>query len=446
MTFFSGSNKGWDMVVKLVDNLGFKINPSTSDNQTNGNQKTQIVSNELISTGNSSSTPLLANITFTGAWEDVSSYASIALSAYSDVPGTLYADLSPDGVTITTTLQLSDGTNGQMGYHGLIPTRQYYRVRVVNGVSNQTTCLIQSIYHKNPKIAMVTSRINQVINDYTDVLNTRSVITGKDIETGNYINVLVNSDGCLGSISYENLIAQNSLTDDNIVRVLGRANSVDNIRTDLWIGPTVTYVFPPAGGIQMRLVSSSANDTLAGTGAQKMMIHYLDASYIEHSEIISMNGTTPVTTVATNILRINSFHIYQSGTGGTSAGNISLTNTAGTITYAYLDLNYNESRMAVYTIPAGKTLYLNHWQGSSGTTTGNHFTRIALRATSHSGILLNTFNAIDEVGTMNGGDNITFPIPIAIPATADVKITAISDSSSADAIVMGAFHGWIENN
>jgi len=331
-----------------------------------------------------------------------------------------------------------------MGFHGLIPTRKYYRLRLVNGITNQATCFIQSIYNKNPKVYIVTSRIIQGINDYTDVINTRSVITGKEAISGNYINVLVNNDGCLGVISYENLIAQNSLIDDSTVHVLGRCNSVDNVRTDLWTGPTTTYVFPPAGGIQMMVVSSNANDTLAGTGVQKIMIHYLDASYVEHSEIINMNGTTAVNTVATNILRINGMHAYQVGSGGTSVGNISLTNLAGTVTYSYTEATYNEARIAVYTVPAGKTLYLNHWQGSSGSVTGSHFTRIALRATAHMGSLINVFNAIDELGTQLNGGEVTFPIPVAIPATADVKITAVSDSATAHAIVMGAFHGWIE--
>lgn len=74
----------------------------------------------------------------------------------------------------------------------------------------------------------------------------------------------------------------------------------------------------------MRFVSSSANDTLAGTGIQKIHIHYLDSNYVSHEEIVNMNGTTPANTVATDIFRINSMHATQVGSLEVSAGNISL--------------------------------------------------------------------------------------------------------------------------
>jgi hypothetical protein len=225
----------------------------------------------------------------------------------------------------------------------------------------------------------------------------------------------------------------------------GRRINVNNVRTDIWGGPTDTYVFPAAGGIQMSVVSSSANDTLAGTGAQKVHIHYLDASYVKHEEVISTNGTTPVNTVATNILRINGLHVVQAGTGGTSAGNISLTSVGGATTYGYIEAGYNTARQAIYTIPAGKTGYIKHWQASSGTASGAHFTEFSLRTTSHYGVLWNgVFIASDSVGTLNNNAVMTFPIPIEVPATADVKVTAISDSGAANAICNCVIMGWIE--
>lgn len=89
--------------------------------------------------------------------------------------------------------------------------------------------------------------------------------------------------------------------------------------------------------------------------------------------------------------------------------------------------------------------YVSHWQASSGTTTGTHFTQVSLRATAHDGVLLpGVFLIVDEVGTLNGGENINLPIPIRIPATADVKLSAISDAANANAVVMGAIMGWFE--
>lgn len=225
--------------------------------------------------------------------------------------------------------------------------------------------------------------------------------------------------------------------------VFGKAPVVNNVVVDLWTGPTTTYVFPTVGQ-QMRVVSDSANDSSTGTGVQKIHIHYLDSSYTIRNEVITLNGLTPVNTVATNIYRINAMHAEQVGTVGVSAGNISLTNTAGTITYGHIVAGFNSARQSIYTVPVGVTGYINHWQASSGSA-GNHFCQTTLRATCHDGVLFpGVFLIQDEVGTQNGGLEITFPTPVPIPAGTDVKISAISDSNAANVIALGAIMGWFE--
>lgn len=225
--------------------------------------------------------------------------------------------------------------------------------------------------------------------------------------------------------------------------VFGRAPVVNNTRVDLWEGPTGTYVFPTVAQ-RMAVVSTSASDTLAGTGTQKLMIHYLDSSYAAKTEIVTLNGLTPVNTVATNILRINGVHATQVGTGLGAAGNISVTNTGGTVTYGYISAGMNTARQAIYTVPAGVTGYISHWQASSGSS-GNHFCQISLRATTHDGILYpGTFLLQDEQGSQNGGDHFTLPIPIPIPAQTDVKISAVSDNVAANVIALGSIMGWFE--
>jgi hypothetical protein len=122
--------------------------------------------------------------------------------------------------------------------------------------------------------------------------------------------------------------------------VAGRNNAVNNVRCDLWEGPTCVYVFPVAAQ-QMAVSSSSASDTSNGTGAQQVHIHYLDGNYAEQIEVVTLNGTTPVNTIATNILRINAFHLWRAGSSGTSAGNISIKNIAATVTYDYITATFN---------------------------------------------------------------------------------------------------------
>lgn len=230
--------------------------------------------------------------------------------------------------------------------------------------------------------------------------------------------------------------------------VLGTSPAVNNARVDVTnIGgaTSVAYVFPPAGGIQMQVVSTSANDTAAGTGVRTLLIHYLDANYAVQSESVTMNGTTPVNTVATNILRVQEMHVFTLGSGVAAAGTITLKNTAATVTYASIDIAFNRSRNAVYTIPAGKTGYLTHWDAFSGTATGTHFTTFTLRLSTHDGVLLSgVFLAHDGIGTLNGGNSVYYDIPITCPEKTDIKVSVISDSGSASAQCTSHFSGWYE--
>jgi len=83
---------------------------------------------------------------------------------------------------------------------------------------------------------------------------------------------------------------------------------------------------------QRSIASANANDNSAGTGARTVRITYLDASGNgPYSEVITMNGTTAVNTVATNICYIEKMEVETTGTLGYNAGVITLyVSTGGT--------------------------------------------------------------------------------------------------------------------
>lgn len=176
-----------------------------------------------------------------------------------------------------------------------------------------------------------------------------------------------------------------------------------------------------------------------------MEIHYLDADYAPRTEIVTLNGTTPVNTAATDIFRVNFVHSQEVGSGGVPVGDVSLQSTDGAVTYSVIKAGFNVARQAVYTVPDGVNGYINHWQASSGAASGTHFTQITLRATQHLGsVLPGVFLIVDEIGSLNSSESINFPTPIRIPARTDVKISAISDAPNANVTALGAIMGWFE--
>jgi len=132
----------------------------------------------VVSTQNSTTTPVAGSATWTGLWEDCSQYASLSILAAADVAGTLYADFSIDGITTDRAVQLSSGTTADFGIHSLIPVAQYVRVRVVNGGSDQTSLRVQTIFNAGSRIATPTSRLEQTLGAYNDVLNVQAAIVG----------------------------------------------------------------------------------------------------------------------------------------------------------------------------------------------------------------------------------------------------------------------------
>ena len=226
----------------------------------------------------------------------------------------------------------------------------------------------------------------------------------------------------------------------SFVKIMGRCSNLANVLREVWDGPTDRYG-PPAAPQQMRIVSSSANDASAGTGVRIVRLYYLDANYVAREEYITLNGTTPVLTVATNILRVNKMHASGVGSLGVASGNISLTSTDGVTTYSYLTAGRNFARQAVYTVPEGYKLRIEQWQVSSGST-GNHFCQHTLLATSDDGIASPVLLPKDEQGSQNGGMVMEYDFVIEdLPSRADVRVTAIADQSNAGVIALTTLFG-----
>jgi hypothetical protein len=136
------------------------------------------------------------------------------------------------------------------------------------------------------------------------------------------------------------------------VAALG-STAVSAANTDVWRGG-ILYPFKTTATL-MEVVSSSANDTAAGTGAQTVLVQGLDANYNEVQETVIMNGTTAVAMVNTYIA-INTCFVTATGSGFTNAGDISIRDTGGGTVRQIIQAGYSFARSSVYTVPAGYTL------------------------------------------------------------------------------------------
>lgn len=120
-----------------------------------------------------------------------------------------------------------------------------------------------------------------------------------------------------------------------------------------------TYT-PQGTDAQRSLNSTSANDTSAGTGARTVTLTYLNTSFVLKTETVTMNGTTAVNTVATDIAFIESIVVASVGSVGGNVGTIQVwtaTAAAGSV-WGSIAASDNQTFWAHHYVPTGVTCYL----------------------------------------------------------------------------------------
>ena len=189
------------------------------------------------------------------------------------------------------------------------------------------------------------------------------------------------------------------------------------------------YVYPTSA-VAMKISSSDANDTAAGTGARTATIVGLDGSYNQINETVSLNGQTAVTTTAT-FLRVFHLMVNTAGSGGAAAGNIyagvgSVTTGKPATVYGVYTAD-GGATACIYTVPAGYTGYIFDFLCSSGVTSANAYTNIGLYNRPLGGVFDNTIQ-----GRCANGGAFTIPLnyPIGFTEKTDIEVRASATASS----------------
>ena len=142
-------------------------------------------------------------------------------------------------------------------------------------------------------------------------------------------------------------VARGQIYEHSTVNVYGYQPSVGQTFIPIWENAT-DYTFPVAATTMY--VSGTAGDTA------KITVVGLDANYVPISEVVTMNGATPVATTK-QYFRINSMFV-SAGSATNPAGIVYLKNSGGTVTYAQINAGVGRSQAAIFTVPAGYTYFL----------------------------------------------------------------------------------------
>lgn len=192
----------------------------------------------------------------------------------------------------------------------------------------------------------------------------------------------------------------------------------------------------------LKVSSSSANDTSAGTGARTVELFGLDGDYNEINELVTLNGQTAVNTTQ-SYLRINRMIVRSAGSGGYNAGIIYAgtgTVTTGVPANIYATINgdgSNQTLMALWTVPAGYTGYLMQYDVSNGTSSNTPAVcKMTLVARPYGEVFQSK-----DVKSLTTGMHIenTLDVPIKFAEKTDIEVRAVSSSASVTFDISAAF-------
>jgi hypothetical protein len=205
-----------------------------------------------------------------------------------------------------------------------------------------------------------------------------------------------------------------------------------------------TYVYPASATV-MKISSSSADDTSAGTGARTIAIFGLDANYNEISESVILDGQTAVNT-GNSYLRISRMYVTTAGSGATAAGTIyagtgTVTSGVPATVYGMIAINANQTQMAFWTVPAGYTFYLTGVYYTSGNTNANAWTNFQLIQRPLGGV----FRQQSSSRVAGNGDFVLdLHTPVVFTEKTDIEVRAVASTSPSN--VSAEFEGiYIKN-
>lgn len=142
-------------------------------------------------------------------------------------------------------------------------------------------------------------------------------------------------------------VARGQIPGHSTANVYGYQTAVGTDFIPIWENAT-QYTYPVAA-TRMNL-AGTAGDTAS------IQINGLDSKYLPISEVVVLNGATPVTTVK-SYLRINSMQVTV-GSATNPAGAVTLKDLTNTTIYAQINAGVGRTQAAIFTVPAGFTYFL----------------------------------------------------------------------------------------
>jgi hypothetical protein len=142
-----------------------------------------------------------------------------------------------------------------------------------------------------------------------------------------------------------------------VINKYGENNDIDaaDVPIEIWShgADGTNFIFLDAG-VAADIVSTSVNDDIAGTGAQKARVTYYTTDNTEITVDIELDGITQVQ-ISDDLKICTRIEIIQTGTGNINAGEINIVDRAsGLLIYQSVEVGEGQTLSAIQICPKGK--------------------------------------------------------------------------------------------
>jgi len=365
----------------------------------------------FVDAGNSSTTPLNNAAVYTGTWIDVSAFTDISVSIKTDQNGTYSVQYSPDASNVDSTLTRYYRTGQIEPPHVFKNCRKYARVVFTNDSgANQTYLRLQSMIGNRGQLnAPCDSTLSQ---DYdANVVRPTSF---------NYEVALGRRQG----YTTWNKFGYNADVDTGTEIIAS-------------FGGTFT---PLTTASTLSIVSTSIEDDSAGTGARSIVVYGVDASRNEQTEVVALDGTTPVVT-STTWLGINRISVYLAGSTLNNVGVVTATAVTGGAIQAQMPAGEGTTQQAIFFTFASHTLLADFLALNAEKTGGGASPKVRIKGWVYSAVSAAKYNVFNQLIDTSAENSVIInpPQPFVIGEKSCLWFEATTDTN--DTFVSCRFSG-----
>lgn len=271
----------------------------------------------------------------------------------------------------------------------------------------------------------------------------RSVLGALKDGAGNLRAILVSNKGVAVSLSMPQAIEHGVVSGLTGFVYGRRANMTSSLSPQSFAQSTYTE---PTTSSQWNVLSSSASDAAAGTGARKVKItYYKESAGIitgPFSEIVTLNGITAVNMVETAARFLEDVRCVEFGTGALPVGSITVRTAANATIYAH-PASQPDAYIAHHYVTNARTCFVNAMFARTNVVSILHYVRTKNPFVSDAALIPQGFvcSSAPSDGTADtkGFNFTTEHNPLRIAGPAYIQYTAQQLSTSLATQAQGCF-------